>query len=78
MSGYPVLNPVSERTFTVLDTLIGDLCAVFRASPYIHIGADEVPFAGWGKCRDCAAFLRRHGWMVARLVAEPDMPADRP
>ena len=62
VSGYPVLNPVSERTFTVLDTLIGELCAVFRASPYIHIGADEVPFAGWGKCRDCAAFLRRHGY----------------
>ncbi len=58
-TGRPVVNPVSERTFAVLDTLVGELCEVFRATPYFHIGADEVAYDGWAHCRDCARELKR-------------------
>jgi hypothetical protein len=56
-----VINPVSDRTFQVLDTLVGEMCEVFRATPYFHIGADEVSYSGWAQCRDCARELRRLG-----------------
>lgn len=60
-TGSPVLNPVSERTFTVLATLIDEILAVFPRTPYVHIGADEVAYDGWARCQDCAAFLRERG-----------------
>lgn len=60
-TGLQVINPVSERTFAVLDTLIGEMCEVFRATPYFHLGADEVAYQGWAHCRDCARELRRLG-----------------
>ncbi|HEY3397643.1 MAG TPA: family 20 glycosylhydrolase [Armatimonadota bacterium] len=60
-TGVQVINPVSERTFEVLDTLIGELCEVFRATPYFHLGADEVAYQGWAHCRDCARELKRLG-----------------
>jgi N-acetyl-beta-hexosaminidase len=60
-TGHQVINPVSERTFDVLDTLIGEMCAVFKSTPYFHIGADEVSYAGWANCRDCAAEMKRLG-----------------
>ncbi len=60
-TGFSVINPVSDESFAVLDTLVGELCDTFRASPYLHIGADEVNFQGWEGCRDCAAFLHERG-----------------
>lgn len=60
-TGSPVLNPVSERTFAVLTVLIDEILAVFPRTPYVHVGADEVAFDGWEKCRDCAAFLQQRG-----------------
>jgi hexosaminidase len=29
-------------TFPILDTLVGEMCDVFKSSPYFHIGGDEV------------------------------------
>jgi hexosaminidase len=60
-TGRPVLNPVSENTFRVLDTLIGELLDVFPRTPFFHVGADEVDYAGWRGCADCAAFLKNRG-----------------
>jgi hexosaminidase len=60
-TGLPVLNPVSENTFRVLDTLIGEILEVFPRTPFFHIGADEVAYAGWRGCADCAAFLKERG-----------------
>ncbi len=34
-----VLNP---DIYPVLDTLVGEICEVFKSSPYFHIGGDEV------------------------------------
>ncbi|MCK6486754.1 MAG: family 20 glycosylhydrolase [Planctomycetes bacterium] len=60
-TGAPVVNPVSERTFAVLATLLDEILAVFPRTPFVHIGADEVAYDGWARCRDCAAFLRERG-----------------
>jgi hexosaminidase len=57
----PVINPVSERTFETLDVLIGEIIDVFPRSPYFHIGADEVNYDAWSRCRDCRDFLAARG-----------------
>ncbi|MCY2926137.1 MAG: family 20 glycosylhydrolase [Planctomycetota bacterium] len=38
-SAMDVLNP---DIYPVLDTLVGEMCEVFKSSPYFHIGGDEV------------------------------------
>jgi len=37
-----VLNMGREKVYRALDIIIGEMTAVFRASPYFHIGCDEV------------------------------------
>ena len=39
-----VLNP---DIYPVLDTLVGEMCEVFKSSPYLHIGGDEVEPSGY-------------------------------
>ena len=45
-SGQPVgigcMNLSNEALYPALDTIIGEMCDVFRSSPYFHIGSDEV------------------------------------
>ncbi|MBI4720325.1 MAG: beta-N-acetylhexosaminidase, partial [Chitinivibrionia bacterium] len=60
-TGSPVISPVSERTFEVLNTLIGEILDVFPRTPFFHIGADEVNYEGWAACEECAAFLKSRG-----------------
>ena len=38
-SAMDVINP---DIYPVLDTLVGEMCEVFKSSPYFHIGGDEV------------------------------------
>lgn len=44
--GKPGSNmPIDQflpTTFPILDTLVGEICEVFKSSPYFHIGGDEV------------------------------------
>lgn len=60
-TGRPVINPVNERTFTVLGTLIDEILAVFPRTPFFHIGADEIDYEGWQQCDDCVTFLHERG-----------------
>ena len=49
--GGNVIGVGREETYKALDTLVGELCDVFRSTPYIHIGGDEVNKGGWGDPR---------------------------
>ena len=44
-TGQPVdlvaLNIGNEKAYEVIDTLIGELCEIFKSSPFFHIGTDE-------------------------------------
>lgn len=46
-----------EETYKALDTLVGEMCDVFRTSPYFHIGADEVDNTPWKTCQDTIAYM---------------------
>jgi len=53
--------PGCESTYTVMETLIGEMCEVFRATPYFHIGADESERTNWARCRHCRARMAAEG-----------------
>ena len=62
------LNP-SARTFHFLDTVFGDLVALFPGK-YIHLGGDEVSLKAMGVwAHDPAAekLMRQHHWSAAQL-----------
>jgi hexosaminidase len=53
--------PGKESTYRFLDSLIGEICSVFKSTPYFHIGSDEVDKAGWAACKDCTEYRAKHG-----------------
>lgn len=53
--------PGKESTYKFLDTLIGEICSVFKSTPYFHIGSDEVDKTGWAACKDCVEYRAKHG-----------------
>ncbi len=64
-TGKPVdigcMNLANEKLYPVLDTLIGEMCDVFRSSPYFHIGTDECETNGLPVHAGFKAFLAKRG-----------------
>lgn len=56
---HPVLDPTREQTYTFLDTLIGEMAALFP-DPYFHIGGDEVDDADWKASASIQKFEQAH------------------
>lgn len=50
-----------EETFTFLEDLLDEVCALFP-SPYFHIGGDEVPKKAWMNCPDCNRVMKEQGF----------------
>jgi hexosaminidase len=55
-----VINMVSEEAFRALDTIVGEVCAVFRSSPYFVMGGDESSLGGTERMPEVKAFLAKH------------------
>ncbi len=55
------LCPGREGTYAVMETLIGEMCEVFRATPHFHIGADESERLAWKSCPHCRARMAAEG-----------------
>lgn len=70
--GLGVLNIANEAIYPVLESLIGEVCDVFRSSPYIHIGGDETDWSAFDADPSVRAFkLRTHqdtGQIFARFL----------
>lgn len=64
-TGQPVglgcMNMASEALYPALDTIVGEVCDVFRSSPYFHIGGDEVSMGRVSLHPGYRAFMARHG-----------------
>ncbi|WP_434356897.1 beta-N-acetylhexosaminidase [Parasalinivibrio latis] len=56
-----VLNPGIEGTYTFLRNILDEVCELFP-SPYIHIGADEVPQGVWTDSPACQALMEKQGY----------------
>lgn len=57
-----VLNPALPGTYQFLDSVIDEICALFP-SPYVHIGADEVPDGVWEKSPLCQQLMKKEGYL---------------
>ncbi len=56
-----LLNMGKESAYAALDTLLGEIAAVFQSSPYIHIGGDEVGLEMVASDADCQAYMQAQG-----------------
>ena len=52
------LNPASEKVYTALDKIFGEVAALFPAK-YIHMGGDECPKNNWEKSSDVLDLMKR-------------------
>jgi hexosaminidase len=55
--GLGCVNMANEKTYAAFDKLIGELCEVFKSSPYIHIGTDESSMNGMGDLPEEKAYM---------------------
>ncbi|MEZ9230566.1 beta-N-acetylhexosaminidase [Vibrio amylolyticus] len=56
-----VLSPGLSGTYTFLEKVLEEVAALFP-SPWIHIGADEVPNGVWEKSEKCQSLMEEHGY----------------
>jgi len=59
--GMGCMNMASEEIYPALDTIIGEMCDVFKSSPYFHIGSDEVSMGRVSLHSGYKAFMDKHG-----------------
>ncbi|MCY2929541.1 MAG: family 20 glycosylhydrolase [Planctomycetota bacterium] len=50
----------SETLYEALDTLVGEMCGLFKSSPYFHIGCDEANIYGVGKTPEEKEYMKKH------------------
>ncbi len=55
-----IINMGKEEVYTALDQLIGEVLAVFKASPYFHIGGDEAIFTSVEKDPSVQAYTAKN------------------
>jgi hexosaminidase len=58
--GIGCMNMSNEEIYPALDTIIGEMCDVFRSSPYFHIGSDEVTSGRLSLHPGYPAFMAKH------------------
>jgi hexosaminidase len=56
-----VLSPALAGTYEFLEKVLDEVAALFP-SPWIHIGADEVPDGVWQRSDKCLALMEEHGY----------------
>jgi len=55
----PVLDPTKEETYRFVQTIVGELAAIFP-DPYLHIGGDEVDDTQWKNNPAIQQFMRQN------------------
>ena len=54
------INFVREDVMKLVETVVGEMCDVFKSSPYFHIGGDEADLALAGQNVDFQAAMKRY------------------
>ncbi len=60
-----VLSPALAGTYEFLDKVLKEVAELFP-SPWVHIGADEVPDGVWVNSPKCQALMAEHGYHSAK------------
>lgn len=56
----PLLDPSREQVYQFIDTLVGEVAAIFP-DPYLHIGGDEVDASQWEHSEAIRQFMQQKG-----------------
>lgn len=56
----PLLDPSREQVYQFIDTLVGEVAAIFP-DPYLHIGGDEVDASQWDHSETIRQFMQQKG-----------------
>ena len=56
---HATVNFANPKVLQALETLVGEMCSVFQASPYFHIGGDEADFVFAHQHPDFQAAFRK-------------------
>ena len=56
-----IMNMANDEMYNVLDILVGEMCDVFRSSPYFHIGCDEMYFYELEEQQQTKDYLQKKG-----------------
>lgn len=63
----PTLDPSNDRVYQFVDSIIGELVAVFP-DPYLHIGGDEVDATQWKESKTIQAFMQQNSLADAHAL----------
>ena len=63
----PLLDPSNEQVYQFIDTLVGEVAAIFP-DPYIHIGGDEVDASQWNSSEAIRQFMQQQGLKDAHAL----------
>lgn len=63
----PLLDPSNEQVYQFIDTLVGEVAAIFP-DPYIHIGGDEVDASQWNSSESIRQFMQQQGLKDAHAL----------
>ena len=58
--GPGCMDMASEELYLGLDTVIGELCSIFKTAPYFDVGCDECNWGGVGAGPWAQVYKRRH------------------
>lgn len=56
-----VLNPGINATYDVINKFLGDMVETFSATPFLHLGGDEVPISCWAGSSSLVAWMKSQG-----------------
>ncbi len=59
--GLGCIVMADENTYEAFDQLIGEMCEVFKSSPYFHMGGDEASLSGADTTPEDKAYMAKHG-----------------
>jgi len=59
--GMHLMDIANDDIYPVLDTIVGEMCEVFKSSPYFHIGGDEVQWEWFIDRPHVKEFMQKHG-----------------
>lgn len=63
----PLLDPSRQETYQFVDTILGEVAAIFP-DPYLHIGGDEVDPTQWLASPTIQAFMQRNNLADAHAL----------
>lgn len=54
------MNMANDKMYPALDTLVGEICEVFKSSPYFHIGCDETQLGILAELPSTRDYMAKH------------------